>query len=144
MIFVHMDGAKEFCHGCLEEHLTLCSITMQVTAPYAHSQNEKIKQYIHTLEDGSQTLVDSGLAMTYWGDAVLTTNYLHNCVPTSTLPDNVMPYEELEHIKPNLSHLCVWGCQCFVTIPLVLESLVQSGFLAQKNKTETETGPAIS
>ena len=27
---------------------------------------------------------------------------------------------------------------------LVLESPVQSGFLAQKNKTETETGPDVS
>ena len=27
---------------------------------------------------------------------------------------------------------------------VVLESPVQSGFLAQKNKTETETGPDVS
>lgn len=55
--------------------------------------------------------------MTYWGDAALTTNYLRNRVPTSTLPANVTPYEEMEHIKPNLAHLRVWGCQCFVAIP---------------------------
>ena len=29
-------------------------------------------------------------------------------------------------------------------LTLVLESPVQSGFLAQKNKTETETGPDVS
>lgn len=118
VISVCMDGAKEFCHGHLEEHLTSRSVNMQVTAPYAHSQNGKIVWYICTLEDGFQTLLaDSGLSMTYWGDAVLTMNYLHNHVPTSTLPDNITPYEELEHVKPNLSHLRVWGCQCFVAIP---------------------------
>ena len=115
---IRMDGAKEFCCGRLEEHLTSRGVIMQVTAPYAHSQNGKIERYIRTLEDGFQTLLaDSGLSMTYWGDAVLTTNYLRNCVPTLTLPDNVTPYEELERVKPNLSHLRVWGCQCFVAIP---------------------------
>ena len=58
--------------------------------------------------------------MSFWGDAILTVNYLCNHVPTSTLPDNVAPYEEMEHVKPNLSHLWVWGCQCFVAIPLEL------------------------
>ena len=91
---------------------------MQVTAPYAHSQNGKIEHYIRTLEDGFQTLLaDSGLSLSFWGDAVLTMNYICNRIPTSTLPDNITPYEEMEHSKPNLSHLQVWGCQCFVAIP---------------------------
>ena len=118
VIMVHMDGTKELCCGHLEEHLTSCGIVMQVTAPYAHSQNGKIKCYVCTLEDGFQTLLaDSGLPMSYWGDAVLTMNYIRNRVPMSTLPDNITPYEEMEHAKPNLSHLRIWGCQCFVAIP---------------------------
>ena len=60
--------------------------------------------------------------MTFWGDAALTMNYLRNCIPTSTLPDNVTPYEEMEHTKPNLSHLWVWGCQCFVAVPSELHA----------------------
>ena len=32
---------------------------------------------------------------------------------------------------------------CSQLFLVVLESLVQSGFLAQKNKTETETGPDV-
>jgi len=96
---------------------------MQVTAPYAHSQNGKIEHYIHTIKDGFQTLlVDSGLSMTFWGDTALTMNYLRNHVPTSTLPNNITPYEEMEHIKPNLAHLWVWGCQCFVAIPQELRT----------------------
>jgi hypothetical protein len=118
VITVHMDGAKELCLGRLEDHLTSRGVVMQVTAPYAHSQNGKIERYVRTIEDGFQTLLaDSGLSMTYWGDAALTTNYLRNRVPTSTLPANVTPYEEMEHVKPNLAHLRVWGCQCFVAIP---------------------------
>jgi hypothetical protein len=118
VITVRMDGAKEFCQGKLEQHFNSRGITMQVTAPYAHSQNGKIEHYIRTLEDGFQTLLaDSGLSMSYWGDAVLTMNYIRNRVPTSTLPANITPYEEMEHKKPDLSNLRVWGCQCFVAIP---------------------------
>ena len=60
--------------------------------------------------------------MSFLGDAVLTVNYLCNHVPMLTLPDNATPYEEMECIKPNLSHLQVWGCQCFVSIPLELHT----------------------
>lgn len=113
-----MDGAKEFCQGKLEEHFISCGIAMQITAPYAHLQNGKIERYIHTLEDGFHTLLaDSGLSLSFWGDAILTVNYIRNRVPTSTLPVNVTPYEEMEHSKPDLSNLRVWGCQCFIAIP---------------------------
>jgi len=118
VVAIHMDGAKELCLGHLEDHLTSRGIVMQVTAPYAHSQNGKIECYICTIEDGFQTLLaDSSLSMTYWGDMALTTNYLHNRAPTSTLPANVTLYEGMGHVKLNLAHLQVWGCKCFVTIP---------------------------
>ena len=42
--------------------------------------------------------------------------YLHNHLPTTTLSNDIMPYEHIEKSKPNLSHLHVWGCQCFVHI----------------------------
>jgi hypothetical protein len=77
-----MDGAKEFCRGRLETHLTSHGISMQVTAPYAHSQNGKAERLIRTLEDGLQTLIaDSGLPMSFWGDAVLTMAYPYICPP---------------------------------------------------------------
>jgi hypothetical protein len=93
-------------------------IDVQITAPYAHSQNEKIERYIHTIEDSIQTLlVDSKLPLSFWGDAALTFVYLRNRITTSTLPEDKTPYEETNHSKPDLSHLQIWGCQCFPTIP---------------------------
>jgi len=116
VVAIRMDGAKELCRGRLEAHLHSRGIAMQVTAPYAHSQNGKIECFIRTLEDGFQTLLaDSGLSMSFWGDAVLA--YIRNRVPTSVLPMNMTPFKVMEHSKPDLSHLWVWGCQCFVAIP---------------------------
>ena len=55
--------------------------------------------------------------MSFWLDAVLTSQYLRNRLPTSTLPANITPYESFTRKKPDLSHLRVWGCQCFVAVP---------------------------
>ena len=96
---------------------------MQVTASYAHAQAGKAKHYVRTIEDGIQTLLaDAKLPPSFWGDAALTTQYLRNRLPTSTLPPNITPYEIMHGTKPDLSHLRVWGCQCFPSIPPELRS----------------------
>ena len=115
---VRLDGAKEFVQGPLLAHFNNRGITMQVTAPYAHAQAGKAERYVRTIEDGVQTLLaDAKLPPSFWGDAALTTQYLRNRLPTSTLPSNTTPYEIMHGIKPDLSHLRVWGCQCFPAIP---------------------------
>ena len=94
-------------------------IDVQITAPYAHSQNGKIERYIQTIEDGIQTLIaDSKLPLSFWGDAAHTFVYLHNRLPMPTLPDeDITLYEVMNHSKPDISHLQVWRCQCFPLIP---------------------------
>ena len=115
---VRFDGAKEFTQGPFAQHLTARGIGIQVTAPYAHSQAGKAEHYIHTIEDGIQTLLaDAKLPPSFWGDAALTCQYLRNRLPTSTLPYGTTPYEVMHRTKPDLSHLRVWGCQCFPAIP---------------------------
>ena len=115
---VRFDGAKEFTHGPFAKHLATRGIAVQVTAPYAHSQAGKAERYIRTIEDGIQTLLaDAKLPLSFWGDAALTYQYLRNRVPTSTLPYGTTPHEVMNRAKPDLSHLRVWGCQCFPAIP---------------------------
>src|SRR5271156_2152733 len=85
---------------------------------FSRTRNGRIERYICTIEDGIQTLLaDSKLPPLFWGDAALTFIYLRNRLPTSTLPDEITPYEVMNNSKPDLSHLQVWGCQCFPIIP---------------------------
>jgi hypothetical protein len=108
---VCLDGAKEFTQGPMSKHMASKGIDVQITAPYAHSQNGKIEQYIRTIEDGMQTLLaDSKLPLLFWGDAALTFVYLRNRLATSMLPDDTTPHEIMNKTKPDLSHLWVWGC----------------------------------
>jgi hypothetical protein len=100
------------------DHFVSKGIVVQRTVPYAHQQNGKSERYIRTIEEGGQALLaDAGLPMTFWLDAVLTRQYLVNRLPTSTLPDNLTPYELITGGKPDLSHLRVWGCDCYVAVP---------------------------
>ncbi|KNZ72056.1 Copia protein, partial [Termitomyces sp. J132] len=108
----------EFIQGNLRDFLNERGIIIQPTVPYAHQQNGKAERYIRTIEDTAQTLMaESGLPMSFLGDAILTAQYLQNQLPTSTLPTLVTPFEVMEGSKPDLSHLRVWGCQCFVLHP---------------------------
>jgi hypothetical protein len=115
---VRLDGAKEFTEGLMAKHMATRGIAIQVTAPYAHAQAGKAERYVRTIEDGIQTLLaDAKLPLSFWGDAALTVQYLRNRLPTSTLPPGTTPYEIMHGTKPDLSHLRVWGCQCFPAIP---------------------------
>jgi len=115
---VRVDGALELTAGKMGTHLASRGIAIQKTAPYAHPQAGKIECYVRTIEEGGQTLLaDSGLSMSFWCDAVLTSQYLRNRLPTSTLAANITPFEVITRTKPDVSHLRVWGCQCFVAIP---------------------------
>ena len=119
VLTVRSGGELELTAGKMGDHLASKGIVSQRTVAYAHQQNGKSERYIRTIEEGGQALLaDSGLPMSFWLDAVLTRQYLVNRLPTSTLPPNVTPFESLMNgRKPDLSHLRVWGCDCYVAIP---------------------------
>ena len=100
-------------------HFASKGIVVQKTVPHAHQQNGKSKHYIRTVEEGGQALLaDSSLPMSFWLDAVLTRQYLINHLLTSTLPANLTPYEVITNgCKPDLSHLRIRGCDCYVVVP---------------------------
>ena len=100
---VRCDGAREISKGHLAAHLISRGIELQVTIPYAHSQNDKAEWYIHTIEDSAQTLLaDASLPPVFLSDAVLTIQYLCNHFPMSTLPAPLTPYEVIKKKKPDL------------------------------------------
>ena len=116
---IRCGGELELTAGKMGDHFLTKGIVVQRTVPYAHQQNGKSERYIRTIEEGGQALLaDAGLPMSFWLDAMLTRQYLVNRLPTSTLSDNLTPYEVLTNgRKPDLSHLRVWGCDCYVAVP---------------------------
>ena len=57
-------------------------------------------------------MIDSGLPQTFWGEAVMTAEYLHNLTPTK----NKTPMELWNGKKPSVRHLKSFGCLAYYKI----------------------------
>ena len=60
-------------------------------------------------------LLDAGLPLQYWGEAVMTAVYLQNRLPTKAT--NNTPFELWNEEKPDLSHIGLFGYKAFPYIP---------------------------
>ena len=56
----------------------------------------------------------SGLSEGFWGEAMLTVNYVLNQVPNKR--NKVTPYELWHKKTPNLNYFRIWGCQAVVKL----------------------------
>jgi len=67
-----------------------------------------------TLEDMTRTmLIASGLVRNFWAEALNTSCYISNrCMIRPIL--NKTPYELFKGRKPNIMHLRIFGCKCYV------------------------------
>ncbi|KAL4559623.1 hypothetical protein LXL04_031766 [Taraxacum kok-saghyz] len=59
---------------------------------------------------------DKSVPGRFWAEAMKTAAYVINRIPQQNL-NYVSPYEKLKNVKPNVSHLRVFGCVCYVVIP---------------------------
>ena len=85
----------------------------QRTAPYAHAHNGKIERLNRTLQERARAMLAAAdLPSELWGDALLTSNYLRNMSAVANL--HINRDEAWFKVKPDLSHLRVFGCKCFV------------------------------
>ena len=67
-----------------------------------------------SLEELARTIIsDSGLPKCFWADTVITACYVMNRVLIRPILKKT-PYELLNWRKPNMSHLKVFGCKCYV------------------------------
>jgi hypothetical protein len=58
-------------------------------------------------------LYESGMPLSFFGEAMSFFIHVSNRVTTTSLP-GATPHEAFYKDKPDLSHLCVWGCTAYV------------------------------
>ena len=120
---IRTDNALEFLAKLFQADLAANGIQHDTSCPYAHQQNGKAERFIRTIEDGAVTmLVHANLPLTFWGKAVLARTYIHNRLPSRILPKDTTAYKLFRHRKPDVSHLRVWGSQCWAGVPTELRS----------------------
>ena len=67
------------------------------------------------MEKTRSMLLEAGLPESFWAEAMNTAVYLHNRSPTRSL-EGKTPYRAWNGIKPDLSHLNVFGCDAFLHV----------------------------
>jgi transposase InsO family protein len=95
----------------LQEH----GIVAQYTMPGSPDQNGVAERRNRTLLDMVRSMLSSSnLPKSLWIEALKTTVYILNRVPTKAVPK--MPFELWKGWKPSLRHMRVWGCPSEVRI----------------------------
>ena len=96
------------------------------SAPYIQNQNGVSERMNRTImEKARSMLLEASLPESFWAEAVNTAVYLHNRSPTRSL-EGKTPYKAWNGIKPDLSHLKVFGCDAFLHVPDEKRNKLQS------------------
>jgi len=74
---------KEWHNNVWEDYRKENGLIFKFTTRYVYQQNSATERSMQTILDGAQTtMAESGLPLKYWADAVQTTVYIHNFVPS--------------------------------------------------------------
>ncbi|RVW52379.1 Retrovirus-related Pol polyprotein from transposon TNT 1-94 [Vitis vinifera] len=103
------DGSGEQCPRPFAKYLEECGIVPQYTMPGSPSMNGVAERRNRTLKDMVRSMIShSTLPEKLWGEALKTTAYILNRVPTKAAAKT--PYELWTGRKPSLKHFHIWGC----------------------------------
>ncbi|KAL6342520.1 hypothetical protein AAG906_012367 [Vitis piasezkii] len=90
-------------------------IVAQYTMPGSPEQNGVVERRNRTLMEMKRSMMGRSNFPEYlWGEAIKTTTYILNRVPSKSVPKT--PFELWTNRKPSLNHFKVWGCLAEVKI----------------------------
>lgn len=113
---IRSDRGGEYTSKELIKFLKDKGIKTQYTAAYSPQQNgvaERRNRYL--MEMTRCMLIDAELSNKYWGEAILTANYLQNRLPTKATGET--PYERWYSKKPDLKDIHIFGSKAYVQVP---------------------------
>ena len=101
--------------GAFAKFLQKNGIVAQYTMPASPDQNGVAERRNLTLIDMIRSMKSNTKLPQYlWSEALKTTVYLLNRVPTKAVPKT--PFELFKGWKPSLRHIRIWGCSSEVRI----------------------------
>lgn len=114
---IRSDNDREFDNMACKKFFQMQGIVHQTSCAYRPQQNARVeRKHRHVLEVARALMIQSGLNLSFWGEAVLTAAYIINRLPSSVL-GNKTPYELLYNEPIDYAILKYSGCLCFVVNP---------------------------
>ena len=108
------DSGGEYMYHPFQNYLQQKGIIHQRSCTYTPQQNGVVERKNRHLLDVARTLlIDSSVPSRFWVEALSTSVYLINRLPTVTLNYD-SPYFRLFGITPEYHSLHTFGCVCFV------------------------------
>ena len=109
------DNAKKYQK--FEQLVQSEDIWIEYTTLYTLEQNKVAEQFNRTIiQIVRSMLIWAELPHTFWKEAAVTANYLRNFLLTGVNGDK-LPEEAWTGHKPDIWHLCTFGCLVYVYIP---------------------------
>lgn len=112
--YLQSDNGKEYCNEDFDRYLKQCGISRRLTVPYTPEQNGVAERRNRTLVEMARCLmIQSGLAASFWAEAISTANYLRNRCPSKPL-NGITAFEKWHKRRPDIRHLKVFGTRAFI------------------------------
>lgn len=120
------DRGGEFTSNEFHSFCEKNGIKRHLITPYSPQQNRVVERRNRTLLEMTRSILKHMSLPNYlWGEAVRHATYLINRVVTRSLTPAQTPYEVYRGRKPNLGHICVFGCIGYVRTEAVERKIVQ-------------------
>ena len=114
---IRSDRGGEYESAAFSDFCAQNGIVHQTTAPYTPQQNGVAERKNRTLKEMINSMLNSsGLPHNWWGEALLTANFILNRIPFKN--SNKSPYEVWKGRLPSYKMIKIWGCLAKVLIPL--------------------------
>ena len=127
------DRGGEYVNKALAEYASSKGILMELTAGYSPESNGAAERLNRTLIERTRAmLMDAGLPLALWGEAVIAACHVRNRSPVAGTRAGT-PWGMFFGAVPDVSHLRVYGCKVLCHVPSVLrkkfDSVSYSGVL---------------
>ena len=112
------DNGGEYLSTNFKDFLSQNGIHHQLTVAYTPQQNGVAECMNRTLLDLVRSMLhEKSLPKKFWAEALATAVYVRNRVTSRSLPSNITPYHIWFGKAPDLSHMRVFGSQCWYVLP---------------------------
>ena len=112
------DNGGEYLSNEFKQFLSDHGIKHELTVSYTPQQNGVAERMNRTLLNLVRSLLyHKNIEKRFWAEAMATAVYVRNRVTSRALPANTTPHHIWHGTTPNLSHLRVFGSQCWYVVP---------------------------